>query len=364
MSRRRLRVGIVGTGVGLRTILPGFASTGRADVVALAGSSPARTQELAARHDVPIACRSVEELCAVDEVDLIVLAAPNPLHLEHASVALRTDKPVLLEKPLGLDRREADQIVALARGRQARVLVDHQLRFLPEFSALRARIAAGSDRPYLLRLHQQATGWATPDTAWSWAFEPGQGGGTRLAMASHLVDLAWFLLGEWPAAVAGLLHTVHPIRPGADGTPRPVRVSEALSAHLTTVAGQSVLLTVTAAATTATRFDLDVYANGFEARYAQEDGLRWRAGAEAPTEQVGPTFAAGRGSLFKHAFAVSAESIVAGLLDGDDAALAPAATVADAAATQSVLDALLTASRTARTVSLGPLAPDRSSPLV
>lgn len=50
-------------------------------------------------------------------VDVVYVASPHALHLEHARLALEAGKPVLCEKPLTLNAAEGEQMVALARER-------------------------------------------------------------------------------------------------------------------------------------------------------------------------------------------------------------------------------------------------------
>ncbi|MCI8346571.1 MAG: hypothetical protein HFJ12_01305 [Bacilli bacterium] len=47
---------------------------------------------------------------------------------------------------------------------------------------------------YNVCLTQQGTGFANENAPWSWSFDSGEGGGVRLAMASHFTDLIeyWF----------------------------------------------------------------------------------------------------------------------------------------------------------------------------
>ena len=52
-TRQPIRVGIIGTGVGIRTLVPGFRSTGRAEISAISGSNFARANEYASGVGIP-----------------------------------------------------------------------------------------------------------------------------------------------------------------------------------------------------------------------------------------------------------------------------------------------------------------------
>ncbi len=53
---KKLKIGIIGTGVGIRTHLKGFRTVENAEVVAIAGSSLARSKEFAEKFEIPVAC--------------------------------------------------------------------------------------------------------------------------------------------------------------------------------------------------------------------------------------------------------------------------------------------------------------------
>ena len=91
-----------------------------------------------------VACyETLEELLADPKVDLVDICLPTRLHTATAVQALEAGKHVRVEKPITLDLKEADRIIAAARraGRQA--MVAHVLRFFPEFLLLRQVIDRG-----------------------------------------------------------------------------------------------------------------------------------------------------------------------------------------------------------------------------
>src|SRR6476660_6089873 len=59
---------------------------------------------------------SYEELVADPAVDVVYVASPHSLHLEHATLAFAAGKPVLCEKPLTLNARDASTLFERAGG--------------------------------------------------------------------------------------------------------------------------------------------------------------------------------------------------------------------------------------------------------
>ena len=77
-----------------------------AELAAVGSRSRARAAGVRARSTaVAAAYGSYEELVADPDVDVVYIASPHALHLEHARLAFEAGKHVLCEKPLTLSRR-------------------------------------------------------------------------------------------------------------------------------------------------------------------------------------------------------------------------------------------------------------------
>ena len=86
--------------------------------VAAVGSRSAASAEAFVREHVPDGCRahgSYAALLADPEVEVVYVASPHALHVEHATAALEAGKHVLCEKPLTVSLAEAEEMVATAR---------------------------------------------------------------------------------------------------------------------------------------------------------------------------------------------------------------------------------------------------------
>ncbi|WBB78702.1 Gfo/Idh/MocA family oxidoreductase [Micromonospora sp. WMMD882] len=353
---RTLRVGLIGTGVGVRTYLPGFAATGRAAVVALSGSGPERAREVAAATGVPTAYADHRELCADPTLDVICVASPNEFHREHYLAAVASGRHVLIEKPPVDTGAELAELLAVDTAPGQLVLVDHQLRFNPYLRALREVIRSGElGRPYQVRIHQQGVGLLSPDVGHSWRFDADRGGGVRLAMGSHLVDLMFFLLGDVPVrSVLGGEDVVVPVRRDAAGQARTVTADSAFAALL---AGDSLTVSLSASAAAATEniLDVDVLGTAGEAHFSLDGKLRVGTSAgrrDVRPPEVSPDELHNRVSVFKTSFVHLAGALADAVLDGRWTALEPACRLPDQVPTLRVLDAMLASARTGDAVRL------------
>lgn len=127
-----LRVAVIGAGR-----LGGFHAqklAARTDVTLSAVADPAAES----RQRVAIQCqtRAVADYPDLfDEVQAVVVATPSRLHRSIGLDFLRRGIHVLMEKPLAVNRDEADQLVAAARQSGAVLQVGHVERFNPALAA-------------------------------------------------------------------------------------------------------------------------------------------------------------------------------------------------------------------------------------
>ncbi|MCJ1698077.1 Gfo/Idh/MocA family oxidoreductase, partial [Rathayibacter caricis] len=115
-----LRWGVIGTGIAARFVHAIHAHTTQR-AVAVTARDAEKTRAFAQEHGIPTVHDSVEALLADPEVDVVYVATPHPLHRDQALAAIAAGKHVLIEKPIAMSAREAEQITDA--GRAAGVLV-------------------------------------------------------------------------------------------------------------------------------------------------------------------------------------------------------------------------------------------------
>ena len=100
-----LRVGIIGTGWGLKVQVPQFRAAGL-EISAIYSRSPDRAQAIAEEHAIPHAFSSIDDLVNSEAVDLVSVVGPT--HERHSAVlkACEAGKHVLSEKPMALNAQQ------------------------------------------------------------------------------------------------------------------------------------------------------------------------------------------------------------------------------------------------------------------
>lgn len=92
------------------------------------------------------------ELVADPEIDLVDICLPTDLHEKAALASIAAGKPTIVEKPIALDLKAADRVVAAARKAGVPLFVAHVLPFFPEFRFARECVQ-GSKYGRLLAAH-------------------------------------------------------------------------------------------------------------------------------------------------------------------------------------------------------------------
>jgi len=216
MTRQRLGVAIVGSGVISHNHARAIERLDRLRIVAIVDPDPAATARLAETVTGPPPARYGGLSAALDDgdVDVVVVCTPTGTHTELAAAALAAGRHVIVEKPLDATLPAARDFVAVARAAADRgqlVTVISQHRFDPATLAVRQAIVDGTlGRP--TSAVASVAWWRGQDyydsAAWrgTWALD---GGGALMNQGIHTVDLLVWLLGrpvEVSARTARLAH--------------------------------------------------------------------------------------------------------------------------------------------------------------
>ena len=119
-----LKVGMVGTGYAAKLRCETLQSDPRSHLVAVAGHTPAKTEEFCQTYQAS-AMSSWEELVELPELDLVIVATINRDHSAIARAALEADKHVIVEYPLALNVTEAEELISLAKAKDKLLHIEH-----------------------------------------------------------------------------------------------------------------------------------------------------------------------------------------------------------------------------------------------
>ncbi len=199
-----IRFGIAGFGLhAVRRLMPGFALAQNCKVTALSRRDRAKARENAATYGIPHVFASTEELSHCPEVDAVLVTTPNACHLLDILAAVAAGKPVLCEKPMGMNADECRQMVEAARGAGVLLGVAQVFRFEESTNRFRARVAAGDiGHPIFARSEFSYPGKHHGRT---WLYNRSLSGGGPIAdVGVHCIDALRYILADEPRRVSTL----------------------------------------------------------------------------------------------------------------------------------------------------------------
>jgi predicted dehydrogenase len=192
-----VRFGILGFGLhAAKRVMPGFASARNCCASALSRRDMEKAKHSARQFDIPLAFDSPEGLCSSSEVDAVFVTTPNSCHLRDVLLATECGKPVLCEKPMGINAGECRQMVEAARKAGVLLGVAQVFRFEESTQRMRQRVAAGEiGRPVFAR--SEFSFPAIQGHVRAWINDPAIAGGGPIAdVGVHCIDTLRFTLQD------------------------------------------------------------------------------------------------------------------------------------------------------------------------
>jgi predicted dehydrogenase len=137
---------------------------------------------------------SYAELLADDAVDVVYVASPHALHDEQVRACLAAGKHVLCEKPLTLDARTSEALLAEARDRGLFLMEAMWMACHPLVRALVAAVRDGEHGE--VRQVVADLGFVVDTVSSDRLLDPAMGAGALLDMGIYPLTLAQLLLGD------------------------------------------------------------------------------------------------------------------------------------------------------------------------
>jgi predicted dehydrogenase len=195
------------------------------------------------------------DLLARDDVQIVDCCTPNHVHEELLVAAAVARKHLYCEKPLSMGVADGKRIVAAAQTAGVMTQVTYNFRFFPAIMRAKQLVEDGFlGRVFSFRGRYYRSSYIDPNKPTSWRLRREvSGGGALVDLGSHVLDMLYWLLGEFDT-VQATLDTLITERPSAPGSSErvPVDVDDIALMHLRTTGGTLGLVEVSRMGTGAT----------------------------------------------------------------------------------------------------------------
>lgn len=181
---------------------------------AICGRDKAGVQEAAEKYGFESCETDWRQLIRREDVDLIDVGTPNNSHAEIVLEAVKAGKHVLCEKPLAMSLAEAAEMWRAAENNNVIHMISHNYRFAPAIQLAKKLISEGRlGKIYHVRASYLQDWIMDPGFPLVWRLRKEVTGSGALGdIASHILDLARFLVGEI-TEVCGMMETFIKERP-------------------------------------------------------------------------------------------------------------------------------------------------------
>ena len=201
---KKIRWGVLSTAkIGIEKVIPAMQAGQFSEVTAIASRDLAKAHAASRRLGIAKAYGTYEELLADADIDAIYNPLPNHLHVPWSIKALAAGKHVLCEKPVGMDAREAEQLLAAAQAHpKLKVMEAFMYRFHPQWQRAR-ELVAGGHIGTLRTIHTHFSGWNVDPQNIRNVAE--YGGGGMMDLGCYCISLARFIFAAEPRRALGLV---------------------------------------------------------------------------------------------------------------------------------------------------------------
>lgn len=191
--KQPVQVGLIGSQFISSIHAESLKACSQATLAGVASPTPGNAAKFAQRFGIPKAFEDYRQLLAHPEIQMVVVGAPNDLHCQIVVEAAAAGKHVVIEKPMCLNLREADQMIAACRQAGVKLMYAEELCFAPKYVRLKQLLDSGAlGRPTLLKQSEKHDG---PHAAHFWDVER-SGGGVTMDMGCHAIEFFRWMLGR------------------------------------------------------------------------------------------------------------------------------------------------------------------------
>lgn len=190
----KIKWGIVGCGNIANKFASDLALVEDAELQAVASRDLEKAQEFGERHNSNRSYGRYDELFSDPDIDIVYIATPHNFHCELSIKAMENGKHVLCEKPLAINRKEAEKMITTAKAKNLFFMEGLWTRFNPTFVEVKKRIDKGEigDIKYI----KADFSFKSEHSLDSRVFNLNLGGGAILDIGIYPAFLAYALLGK------------------------------------------------------------------------------------------------------------------------------------------------------------------------
>ena len=192
--KEKIGWGIVGLGNIAQKFADDLKLMAGGELIAVASRDIEKAKNFRALNNAKYAFGSYQELFNCKEVDVVYIATPHTSHAELSIKAMKHGRNVLCEKPMGINRGEVEEMIAVARENNVFLMEALWSRFNPSIRKVKDLLDDGiiGDIAYI---HADFAFYALDRDESGRLLNPALAGGSLLDIGIYPIFLAYLILG-------------------------------------------------------------------------------------------------------------------------------------------------------------------------
>ncbi|MBC8384442.1 MAG: Gfo/Idh/MocA family oxidoreductase [Candidatus Cloacimonetes bacterium] len=215
---KKIKFGLIGCGRISANHFEAIASIDQAEIVTCSDTIINRAKESAEKYAIASYYKDYIEMLDKEKLNAVIIASPSGLHPEMGIEAANRKIHVITEKPMAIDLKSADKLVAACDKNKVQLFVVKQNRLNPSIQLLKKAIDKG--RFGRLFNANATVRWTRPQqyydmAKWrgTWEFD----GGAFMNQASHYFDLIQWMMGPIESVMSFTATLNHNLETEDDG---------------------------------------------------------------------------------------------------------------------------------------------------
>ncbi len=164
-----------------------------AELIAAASPTREHVEKFAADFEIPNVYTDYRAMLERDDLDLIIVGAPNDLHCEMVCNAAQAGKHIVVEKPFCLNLAEADRMIDTCAKNRIKLMYAEELCFTPKYVRLKQLADEGALGDLILV--KQSERHDGPHAPHFWDVKR-SGGGVMMDMGCHAIEFFRWIVGR------------------------------------------------------------------------------------------------------------------------------------------------------------------------
>ncbi|MDP7398912.1 MAG: Gfo/Idh/MocA family oxidoreductase, partial [Lentisphaeria bacterium] len=189
-----IKVGVVGIGGTGKMHARQYAANPRAQLVAVCARAADELEKFARELHVPKVYTDYREMADDSDIQAVSVCTPTALHFPMVKLMLDQGKHVLVEKPMGVNAAECQEMIDAADKHKLKLQVGNMWRFHPEVQFIKSVVDAGrigrivKAKSYGIHVNWGPGRWFIDKEL--------AGGGILVDMGIHAINTMRLMLGD------------------------------------------------------------------------------------------------------------------------------------------------------------------------